>query len=141
MPEYVPSAAGLPHELPDEVIVQVRLHFVDHRYQARSSCYANVIVCIRLLRSQTIRVMLIRMPHRRRCMHGVCYCYSHMHVLPQLEWCLPDRRLVVPDRLDLTKAAARLVEATAKHPGLCMEFEPAAREVFDSCPCACNSHC
>ena len=72
MPEYVPSAAGLPHELPDEVTVQVRLPFVDRRYQARHSCYAYVNVCIRSLRLQTIRVMLIRVPHRRSCMHGVC---------------------------------------------------------------------
>ena len=59
-----------------------------------------------------------------------------MHVSPQLEWCLPDRRLVVPDPLELTMAAKRLVEATAQYPNLVMEVEDAAREVFDSCSCA-----
>ena len=56
--------------------------------------------------------------------------------LPQLEWCLPDRRLTIPDNLELSKAAKRLVDATAQYPNLVMEFEDAAREVFDSCSCA-----
>ena len=32
---YIPSEIGLPHILPDGVMVQVRLHLVNGRYQVR----------------------------------------------------------------------------------------------------------
>ena len=34
MPEFIPSSDGLTHELPDTVMVQLRLHKVNGRYQA-----------------------------------------------------------------------------------------------------------
>ena len=55
-----------------------------------------------------------------------------MHLMCQVEWCLPNRRLVIPDEHDILNAASRLVDATKGRPSINLEFETAARELFDS---------
>ena len=50
----------------------------------------------------------------------------------QAEWCLPDRRLSIPEEFDILLAAKRLVDHTSKQPHLEIGFSTAAREQFDS---------
>ena len=50
----------------------------------------------------------------------------------QVEWCLPNRRLDIPDDKDLIEAAKRLVSYTSRRPHLTLDFDRAAREQFDS---------
>ena len=42
LPEFIPSNDGLTHELPDTVMVQLRLHKVNGRYQASYVTHINV---------------------------------------------------------------------------------------------------
>ena len=43
MPDFIPSSSGLTHELPDTVMVQVRLHKVNGRYQAAYVTHIDVL--------------------------------------------------------------------------------------------------
>ena len=63
---------------------------------------------------------------------GVYVCRTDESTQPQAEWCLPNRRLDIPDEFDILAAAKRLVEYTKQHPHLTLEFDPSARELFDS---------
>ena len=58
-----------------------------------------------------------------------------------MEWYLPDRRIVVPVECSLTKAAEFLVRQTAPHPGLELQFDPEAKELFDSYQVFFNIRC
>ena len=42
LPEYVPSSGGLTHDLPDGVMVQLRLHLVNERYQVCDLHHAHI---------------------------------------------------------------------------------------------------
>ena len=69
----------------------------------------------------------------RMCPSCKCGCCCHIcDVYAQAEWCLPDRRLDIPEELDILLAAKRLVEFTAKQPHLELGFSEEARERFDS---------
>ena len=67
------------------------------------------------------------------CVHHACAVVVAIYVVcPQAEWCLPDRRLNIPEEFDILMAATRLVEHTSKHAHLELGFSDAAREQFDS---------
>ena len=51
---------------------------------------------------------------------------------PQAEWCLPDRRLQIPETHDILLAAKHLVDQASKNAHLEIDFSTAAREQFDS---------
>ena len=50
----------------------------------------------------------------------------------QVEWCLPDRRLDIPEGYDILLAAKNLVKQTSKNAHLEIDVSDAAREQFDS---------
>ena len=50
----------------------------------------------------------------------------------QVEWCLPDRRLEIPEEYDVLLAAKNLVNQTSRNAHLEIDFSDAAREQFDS---------
>ena len=70
------------------------------------------------------------------CDHTICMCVCYtgtLHSLtPQVEWLLPNRRIDVPEQLQLSAASARLIEYTSVLPGRVLQFEPDARDMFDS---------
>ena len=45
---------------------------------------------------------------------------------------LPDRRINVPESLKLGTASATLIEYTSVQPGRTLQFEPLAKDMFDS---------
>ena len=59
----------------------------------------------------------------------------------QVEWHIPDRRLAIGPDNDLVIAAQRLIEFTRSVPNLTLEFEPAARDLFDSFCVMFNTRC
>ena len=61
------------------------------------------------------------------------YCIVTLQVSdPQVEWLLPDRRIEVPNEYSLTAASTRLIGYTGTHPGRVLQFERAAKDMFDS---------
>ena len=71
----------------------------------------------------------------------VYYIGMYICLYPQVEWLLPDRRLEVPETLDLVKASAHLITFTARYPGLVLEFSDPARDIFDSYTVMFNTRC
>ena len=57
----------------------------------------------------------------------------------QVEWLLPDRRIDVPEALQLGTASARLIEFTSVQPSRTLKFEPRAKDMFDSYSVMFNS--
>ena len=58
-----------------------------------------------------------------------------------MEWFIPDRRLPVPTELNITTASEFLVQQTAVYPGLTLNFEQTAKELFDSYQVIFNVRC
>ncbi len=58
--------------------------------------------------------------------------YTQSDCSLQAEWCLPDHRFAISDYLDILAAARRLVSYTRSYPHLQLDFDPQAREAFDS---------
>ena len=57
----------------------------------------------------------------------------------QVEWLLPDRRIDVPEALQLGTASTKLIEYTSLQPSHTLQFEPQAKDVFDSYSVMFNS--
>ena len=58
-----------------------------------------------------------------------------------MEWFIPDRRLKVPDELNITTASEFLVRQTSVYPGITPNFEQVAKELFDSYQVVFNVRC
>ena len=102
MPEFIPSFTGLTHELPDTVMVQVRLHRVNGRYQASYVTHIDVlhvIICVPCIppywpcdRWCNCTVMTTYyIVQLCVCIASNCPCVPimHMRLLLPYMWCAP----------------------------------------------------
>ena len=64
--------------------------------------------------------------------HAWTVTFAKYVLNPQVEWCLPDRRIEIPEGHDILLAAKNLVKQTSKNAHLELDFSDAAREQFDS---------
>ena len=90
------------------------------------------------------RVQQLGIHHLSKCCDIDVVCVSmHLYcfVCAQVEWMIPDRRIPVPPELDLSEAAEHLISFTSRQPGLVLEFEPDAKDEFDSYNLMFNVRC
>ena len=55
----------------------------------------------------------------------------HIPSRVQVEMSLPNRRIEIPEALTLASASAKLIRYTSQYPGLVLEFDEQARDLFD----------
>ena len=108
------------------VYIYIYIHIYTYIY-----CYTYMLISLFVCIATTIQAVLV----------AVYYIGMYICLYPQVEWLLPDRRLSVPESLDLVKASAHLITFTARYPGLVLEFSQPARDTFDSYTVMFNTRC
>ena len=74
-------------------------------------------------------------------MHGLCCMCIHHRLSAQVEWLLPDRRIVPTDDEDIAIAAKHLITFTSLKAGHEIKFSDNAKDMFDSYQVMFNTRC
>ena len=74
-------------------------------------------------------------------MHYSCCMCIHHRLSAQVEWLLPDRRIVPTDDEDIAIAAKHLITFTSLKAGREIKFSDNAKDMFDSYQVMFNTRC
>ena len=74
-------------------------------------------------------------------MHGPCCVCIHHRLPVQVEWLLPERRIVPKPEEDIPTAARHLITYTSFKAGREIKFSENAKDMFDSYQVMFNTRC